>query len=129
MPKETAGLLICAGGDLRPAMSFPLEGGGSTYQGHVQMNPAEGVMTTMIPATQLTGFQTDYTPQSQPAQQQGTAMLLILHHCISVSLFIHPCVSLNPPISALNCHSSFLLNAQAPQCGEKAKGGTVGRKL
>lgn len=58
-------------------MSFPLEGGGSTYQGHIQMNPAEGVMTTMIPATQLTGFQTDYTPQSQPAQQQGTGLLLI----------------------------------------------------
>ena len=56
-------------------MSFPLEGGGNTYQGHIQMNPAEGVMTTMIPATQLTGFQTDYTQQSQPAQQQGTTLV------------------------------------------------------
>lgn len=129
MPKETAGLLICAGGDLRPAMSFPLEGGGSTYQGHVQMNPAEGVMTTMIPATQLTGFQTDYTPQSQPAQQQGTAMLLILHHCISMSLFIHPCVSLNPQISALNCHSSFLLMHKLHSVARKPNRGSVGRKL
>jgi len=104
-------------------MSFPLEGGGSTYQGHIQMNPAEGVMTTMIPATQLTGFQTDFTQQSQPAQQQGTTLVYLSTTVYICVLFVHACVSVAPSFSVMSCCSSFLLTLKLPRVAEKPGGG------
>ena len=103
-------------------MSFPLEGGGNTYQGHIQMNPAEGVMTTMIPATQLTGFQTDYTQQSQPAQQQGTTLVSLSTTVYLSYLSMPMCLSASP-FSVLSCGSSFLLTLKLPRAAEKPGGG------